>query len=163
MPRRKGSALVQTREIRADHWDAGEVVIIRALNGDDGEWIQDNLAEVVTDAQQGTQDKKSTMNMRLGKTQRLTLIRGIAAWTFTEEGGTPIHWPQLTGHTESENARIYKLRDRLISAIAPEDRVFIAREIDALNEPMNQEEQESFFENASSGTSDTAKVSLLRS
>jgi hypothetical protein len=149
MPRRKGSALQRTKQIHAEHWDAHEVVVIRALNGDDGEWIQDNMSEVV-----GNQNDPNqvTSKVLIGKAQRFTLMRGIDSWTFTDEAGNELPWPPLT-HNESENTRIYRIRDKSISELAPEDRAFIATEINKLNQPMSEEEENDFLGSAKSGSS----------
>lgn len=129
MPRRKQ---VQTRQIQAPHWDAHEVVIIRSLTGFDNDWIQDR-STVMTAGE-------TNMKILAGTTQRLTLLRGIESWTFTDADNRPLPWPPLSLR-ESENAAAYQVREESLKHVFTEDRNFIFNEINTLSQPMSEDEK----------------------
>jgi hypothetical protein len=151
MPRRKQ---VQTKEIHAPTWDTHEVVIIRSLTGNENDWIQDRTSVIVPG--------ESSMQMKLGTTQRLTLVRGIESWTFTDADNKPLLWPPLSLH-EAQNTAICLIREQSLAHVFPEDRLFIYNEITALGQPMTEEEKKDSGINALNGSQDTHKLSQNQS
>lgn len=134
MARRKAT---QSKVIQAPHWDTHETVLIRSLTGDDFDWINDRMAVVdTTNVSAGAAD----MQMKLGTAQRLTIIRGIDSWTFTDENNNPMPWPPLS-RNESDNLAICQQREQILKSVFPEDRLFIYNAINALNQPMSEEEK----------------------
>lgn len=129
MSRRKQ---VQTKQIQAPNWDTYEIVVIRSKTGYDEEWIQDRSTTMVA----------GELNMKIlgGTTQKLTLIRCIESWTFTDANNQPLPWPPLSMR-EAENLAICHIREKSLEHVFPEDRNFIFKEIDALSQPMSEEEK----------------------
>ncbi|SRR6266851_1406330 len=129
MARRKQ---IQTKQIQAPNWDNHEIVIIRSKTGYDEEWVQDK-STVMTAGQ---------MNMQIlgGTTQKLTLIRCIESWTFTDANNQPLPWPPLSMR-EADNVAIYQIREKSLEHVFPEDRNFIFTEIGDLSQPMSEEEK----------------------
>lgn len=123
---------ITTQTIHADHWDNHECVVIRSLNTDDEEHIQDGLASI--------EDGQPTMHA--GRNKRLTLQRAIVSWTFTDEQ----HRPLL-------------LSEQSIRELAPEDSQYIFEQINALNTPMAAEEKKGSSTTATPGTEATAASS----
>jgi hypothetical protein len=126
MSRRKS---ISTKQIKADHWDNNEIVVIRSLNTDDEENITDSLAGI---------DASGQPRMYAGRNKRLTLQRGIVSWTFTDEQGVPLPLSELS-----------------IRGLAPVDSQFIYDQIQALNAPLTDAEKNA---SSTSATDSTATV-----
>lgn len=123
-----------TKTIRADYWEPHECVVIRSLNTEDDEYIQDGLASV---------DSDGTTQIHAGRMKRLTLMRGIVSWTFTDEHGKPLD-----------------LNESNIKALASEDSNYILSAINALNAPMMPSEKKDSSTNATTGIEEKPKPSL---
>ena len=159
MARRKG---IQEKQIQAPHWDNGEVVIIKSLSGPDSEWIQDQLTEVAGSVQSnGKSEQEVNMKMLLGKTQRLTLLRGIVGWTFTDEQNQPLPWPALSSNPAS-NVAIFKIRDKSLAQVASEDRGYISAAINELSQPMSEEEKKASEMSAENGSLASPELFLIQ-
>ena len=126
MARRKS---ITTTQIKADHWDNNEVVVIRSLNTDDEEYITDSLAGI---------DSNGQPRMYAGRNKRLTLQRGIVSWTFTNEQGVPL-----------------TLNEQSIRGLATVDSQYIYDQIQALNAPMSEAKKN---DSSTSATDSTATV-----
>lgn len=129
MARRKQ---IQNKQIQEPNWDNHEIVIIRSKTGFDEEWIQDRSTSMIPG--------QMSMNILSGTSQKLTLIRCIESWTFTDANNQPLPWPPLSLR-EAENAAIYQIREKSLEHVFPEDRAFIFNEITALSQPMSEEEK----------------------
>lgn len=151
MSRRKQ---VQTKQIQAPHWDTHELVIIRSLTGFDNDWIQDR-SSIMTAGE---------VNVKIlgGTTQRLTLLRGIESWTFTDANGQPLPWPPLSMR-EADNAAAYQVREKSLDHVFTEDRSYIFSEITALGQPMSEEEKKDSMMNVPPGSQDGHNASLNQS
>ncbi len=112
MPRRKS---ITTKQVRAPHWEPHEAVVIRSLNTDDEEYIQDGLAGI---------DPNGQPRIYAGRNKRLTLQRGIVSWTLTDEHNKPL-----------------PVSEQSIRELASVDSQFIFDEISALNKPMSESEK----------------------
>lgn len=128
MPRRKS---ITTKQIRADHWEPHESVVIRSLNTEDEEHITDGLAGL---------DDKAQPRMYAGRNKRLTLQRGIVSWTLTDENNNPL-----------------PLNEASIKSLAQEDSQYIFNEIQALNKPLSAPEKKDSATNVTTGTEDAAR------
>jgi hypothetical protein len=109
---------VSRKEIRAPHWDAHEVVLIRSLRDGDNQDIQDALAAVATGV------AKADMKLALGTSRRLTMLYGIENWTLTNEDGSPL-----------------PLSEQSIRDLALEDAEYIYKAINEINVPMTGDEK----------------------
>ena len=127
MPRRRA---IQEKKLQAPGWEPHETVLIRSLRAEDSDWIQDQLAELVT----GDTGKNATMQMKLGTTRRLTMMRAVTSWTFTDEGGNPL-----------------LLTEQNLRGLALEDADYIYTEINKLNQPMSEEEKKASSQTANAG------------
>lgn len=120
-----------TRTIHAEHWENHECVVIRSLNTEDDEHIQDELAGI---------DDKGNTRIYAGRLKRLTLLRGIVSWTFTDEHGRPLD-----------------LNEANIKALANEDSNYILSAIQALNAPMLPSEKKDSSTTVTNGGEEKAK------
>lgn len=109
---------ITTKQIHADHWEPHESVVIRSLNTEDSEIIQDGLADV--------DSKKGVVSAHSGRQRRLTLQRAIVSWTFTDAENRPLPSPP----TEAD-----------IKALADEDSLYIFEQIQELNKPLSDSEK----------------------
>ncbi|GCE14202.1 hypothetical protein [Tengunoibacter tsumagoiensis] len=130
MSRRKSIA---TKQIRADHWDAHEVVIIRSLNTEDEEQIQDEIASV---------NANSQVHLHTGRVKRLTLQRGIVSWTLTDDQNRPL-----------------PLNEQSIRGLDRADSKFIFDEIEAISAPLSAEEKKESTTSATHGIEVVATAS----
>jgi hypothetical protein len=148
MPRRKQ---VDTKQIQAPNWDNYEIVIIRSKTGYDEEWIQDRSTAMTA----------GQMDMRIlgGTSQKLTLIRCIESWTFTDENNQPLPWPPLSMR-EADNIAIYQIREQSLAYVFPEDRNYIFNEITELSKPMTKEEKKGSSMSVSPGSQENHATSL---
>ena len=128
MARRKG---IEQKQIQADWWDPNEIVIIRTLKESDLEWIQDSMADMVADGKK----TNANMNLRIGTARRLTMLRGIASWTLTNELGN-----------------IMPLTEQALGELAQEDADFIYQAINELNQPLSEQEKKVSLTSASNGS-----------
>jgi hypothetical protein len=151
MPRRKQ---IQNKQIQAPNWDNHEVVIIRSKTGYDEEWIQDR-STIMTAGE---------MNMKIlgGTTQKLTLIRCIESWTFSDANNQPLPWPPLSMR-EADNVAICQIREKSLEHVFPEDRTFIFNEIMALSQPMSDEEKKESSMTVLHGSQENHNGSHLKS
>lgn len=117
---------ITTKSIQAPHWENHESVVIRSLNTEDEEIINDGLANV---------DARGNTSIHAGRNKRLTLQRAIVSWTLTDSQGRPV-----------------PLNEDEIKALATEDSQFIFDEINALNKPMCDAQKKDLSGNATSGT-----------
>lgn len=140
MARRKQ---VATKQIQAPNWDTHEIVIIRSKTGYDEEWIQDRSTSMTA----------GQMDMRIlgGTSQKLTLIRCIESWTFTDANNQPLPWPPLSMR-EADNVAICQIREKSLEHVFSEDRLFIFNEITTLSQPMSEEEKKGSSLNVSPGS-----------
>jgi hypothetical protein len=139
MPRQKS---IQSKTVHADHWDNHEIVCIRGLTGYDSDWIQDQMM---------TQAAGQDMAIKIGTAQRLTLIRCIESWTFTDYNNNPIPWPPLSIN-EADNGAICKMREQSLAQVFPDDRAYIYGEINAINQPMKEDEKKGSSMNGNAGS-----------
>lgn len=123
MSRRKSPT---TKQVRAEHWDNHETVLIRSLNTEDEEYITDNLVAL---------DTEGRAVMHAGRSKRLTLVRGIVSWTLTDDNGRRID-----------------LSEAAIKALAPEDSQYILDEINAISKSLSAEEKKASTTSATPGT-----------
>ncbi len=123
MPRRKS---ITTATIHAEYWENHECVVIRSLNTEDDEYIQDGLASI---------DDKGVTHIYAGRLKRLTLQRAIVSWTFTDEHSKPL-----------------PLSEQCIRELAPEDSNYILSAINAINQPMLPSEKKVSTTPATTGT-----------
>lgn len=151
MSRRKQ---IQTKQIQGPGWDNHEIVIIRSKTGFDEQWIQDRSSTMIAG--------QMTITILGGTAQALTLERCIEEWTLTDANNQRIPWPPLSMH-EAENAAAYQVRERSLEHIFPEDRNFIFNEINALSQPMTEEEKKSSSMNVAPGSPDGHNASLTQS
>lgn len=128
MARRKS---ISTKQIHAPHWDNHEVVVIRSLTTEDEEIIADSITEITAEGK---------VSVHAGRTKRLTILRGIVSWTFTDEQGKQM-----------------KLDEQSIKSLAPEDSQYILDEINRLGAPMTTQEKKDSSMNATTGTADAAQ------
>lgn len=149
MPRQKA---VQSKTIHAEHWDNHEVVLIRGLTGYDNDWIQDQIVRQTA----GTDD----MKIKVGAAQRLTLIRCIESWTFTDAFDQPIPWPPLS-QREGDNLAICRVREKSLEHVFPDDRLFIYNAINALNQPLSEDEKKASSMNGNPGSQANTAASLI--
>lgn len=152
MARRKQ---VSTKQIQAPHWDPNEIVIIRSKTGYDDEWINDQSATMTA----GEAD--SVMKILGGTSQKLTLIRCIESWTFTDVNNQPLPWPPLSMR-EADNVAICQIRAKSLEHVFPEDRTFIFGEINAISQPMTEEEKKGSEKHAPTGMQDGQNTSLTQ-
>lgn len=150
MPRKRTFG---THEIHAPWWDPHEIVIIREFNSDDDDWITDQAASM----EAGSSDMKWAQ----GTVRRMTLVRGIVSWTFTDERNVPMPWPALS--RDEDPAKVYKMRDQILRTLDPKDSAFIYGEVNKRNQAMTSEEADTFFENASNGSKGSQETSPLPS
>jgi hypothetical protein len=134
MPRRRTFA---PKPIQATWWDRHESVIIRPLREEDQEIVQDQLAEMVAG-----EGKNASMSLKLGTSRRLTMLQAIQSWTLTDEFGNPL-----------------PLTEQSIRDLAPEDADFIHSEINALNQPMTNDEKKDFSMPAVPGMQESPVIS----
>lgn len=120
-----------TKTIRADHWEPHECVVIRSLNTDDDEYIQDGLASI---------DANGNTQLHAGRMKRLTLLRGIVSWTLTDEHNKPL-----------------EVTEANIKALANEDSTYILSAINALNAPMMPDEKKDSESKSTTGIEEKAK------
>ena len=125
---------ISTKTIHAEHWENHECVVIRSMNTEDDEIIQDGLADV---------DSAGNTHIHAGRHKRLTLQRGIVSWTFTDEHSRPLD-----------------LNESNIKALASEDSTYIFSAIQALNAPMLPDEKKDSSMSATSGTQEKQSLSL---
>jgi hypothetical protein len=142
MSRRKQ---VETKQIQAPYWDTHEIVIVKSLTGFDNDWIQDR-STVMTAGE-------TNMRILAGTTQRLTLLRGIESWTLTDANNQPLPWPPLSMR-EAENAAAYQIREKSLDHVFTEDRSYIFGEINALGQPMTEEEKKGSSTSVTTGSQD---------
>jgi len=128
MPRRKS---LTTKTIHAEHWEPHECVVVRSLNTEDDEYIQDGLADI---------DDKGTTHIYAGRMKRLTLMRAIVSWTLTDEHGNRID-----------------VNEQNIKNLANEDSNYIYSAINALNQPMLPDEKKDSTPPATTGIEEKAK------
>lgn len=128
MPRRKS---LTTKTIRADYWEPHECVVIRSLNTEYDEHIQDGLASI---------DNNGNTQIHAGRIKRLTLLRGIVSWTLTDEHGKPL-----------------PLSEQNIKSLANEDSQYIFSAIQALNQPMLPSEKKESSMTATNGLEEKAE------
>jgi hypothetical protein len=131
---------IATQQIHADWWDGHEVVVIRSLRAEDTDWVQDQLAEMVTG-----KGKDASMALKLGTTKRLTTLRGVVSWTFTDELGNP-----------------QPFNEDALRMLAPEDADYIYGEINKLNQPMSEEEKKASLTNVNGGSQGIPPLSLVQ-
>ena len=120
MPRRRN---ITTSQVHSPHWDNHEAVVIRSLNTDDEEFINDQIADV---------DENGKVKLRTGRSKRLTLQRAIVSWTLTDEHERPL-----------------PLNEQSIRDLAPEDSQYIFEQVQALNKPLTNAEKKDSTTNAS--------------
>lgn len=112
MPRIKS---IRTKQIHAEHWEPHETVVIRSLNTDDEEYITDSLAGI---------DERGNPRLYAGRNKRLTLQRGIVSWTLTDEQNRPLPF-----------------NEQSIRGLHPIDSQYIFEQINALNQPLTDDEK----------------------
>lgn len=134
-----------TQPIRANHWEPHEMVEIRSFREADNQWIQDQLAETIMQ-QNGAQPEQQTMAYRLGKSRLYTMLRGIVAWTLTDEAGNRL-----------------EVNAKNIGDLAPEDADFIYQAISNLNKPMTQGEGKASSATAGTGLQADPSMSQIPS
>ena len=122
---------ISTRTIHAEHWEPHECVVVRSLNTDDDEVIQDGLVST---------DILGQTSVHAGRLKRLTLQRAIVSWTFTDEQGRPL-----------------PLSEQSIRELAPEDSMYILSAINAINQPMLPDEKKDSSTPATTGTEEKAE------
>jgi hypothetical protein len=120
-----------TKTIHAEHWEPHECVVVRSLNTEDDEHIQDGLASI---------DNSGNTQIHAGRLKRLTLQRAIVSWTLTDEHGQPL-----------------PLNEQNIKSLANEDSNYIFSAVQALNAPMLPEEKKDSSMPATPGTQEKAK------
>lgn len=128
----------EDKTIRADWWESHETVLIRSLREADNEWIQDQLAESVMAApnrRESQAEQRAMMQYRLGTSRRLTMLRGIVSWTLTDELGNTL-----------------PLTEESIKDLMPEDADYIYSEINALNQPMTEDQKKRSSTNVGGGS-----------
>lgn len=128
MPRRKS---LTTKTIHAEYWEPHECVVIRSLNTEDDEYIQDGLASI---------DDKGNTKIYAGRLKRLTLLRAIVSWTLTDEQGHQL-----------------PLSEQSIKELASEDSQYILSAINAINQPMLPEEKKDSGSKSTTGGEEKAK------
>lgn len=128
MPRRKS---LTTTTIHAEYWEPHECVVIRSLNTEDEEYIQDGLASI---------DSAGNTKIYAGRLKRLTLLRAIVSWTLTDEHGKPL-----------------PLSEQSIKELASEDSTYILSAVNALNQPMLPSEKKESSTPATPGIEEKAK------
>lgn len=124
---------ITTKTIHADHWEPHEAVVIRSLNTDDDEQIQDGLAGIDTTGRLVTHG---------GRMKRLTIQHAIVSWTLTDEHGRPL-----------------PLDEASIRSLAQEDSTYIFNEVNALNVPMKEAEKKPSTTPSTLGTEERATSS----
>jgi hypothetical protein len=147
MPRRKTFG---THEIHADWWDNHELVIIKDLTSEDDDWISDKTSTMTVG--------EADMSMKWGTTRRLTLIRGIESWTFTDDHNRSIPFPPF-----KNDPKVIAARTEALAGLASEDSNFIYGELNKRNQPMSEVEQEKLLTSASPGLEVRAETSPLSS
>lgn len=120
-----------TKTIHAEHWENHECVVIRSLNTEDDEYIQDELAGI---------DDKGNTRIYAGRLKRLTLQRAIVSWTLTDEHNRPL-----------------EVNEKNIKELANEDSNYILSAIQALNQPMLPDEKKESSMTATPGDEEKAK------
>lgn len=128
MSRRKS---ISTKQIQAPHWDPNEVVIIRSLNTEDEEYIQDGLADI---------DANGSPSIHAGRVKRLTIARAIVSWTFTDEQNRPL-----------------PLNEDSIKGLAGEDSQYILDQVNAMNKPLSEDEKKASSTPSTTGTEAAAQ------
>lgn len=153
MPRRKTFG---THQIHAEWWDAHEFVVIRELNAEDIEWLQDEATSLIADSK-AKNDGKVDVKLLNGTQRRLTLVRGIVSWTFTDAHNNPMPMPAYT-----DNPKVIAQRLQSLRSLAPEDAQYIYEQLDKINQPMTAQEQDDFLDNASTGLEESQAPSHLQ-
>jgi hypothetical protein len=123
---------ITTKQIHADHWDNHECAIIRSMNTDDEECINDQIADV---------DAEGKVKLRTGRNKRLTLQRAIVSWTLTDEHGKPL-----------------PLNEQSIRELHPSDSQYIFDEIQKHNKPLTNDEKKDSTTNVSASTVKAASL-----
>lgn len=113
----------ETREVRAEWWDEGEVVTIRKLSFLDRRYI----AGASTTYGEPDEAGQRTVQVDLEAMDLAILERGIAAWTLRDEGGQRA-----------------PLTREMLARLSLEDGAFLADAIHAFNPRRSAAAQEGF-------------------
>ena len=146
---------VAQREIRQDHWEAHEKVLIKGFTAADQQWVQDAAMLL-----KGDSAENAELRVLAGTSQLCTLIRGIVSWTLTDETGIGLPWPMLFDAQGNILQQNLEIRKKALATLMPEDAQFIYDQIGELNQPMSKEEQESFLAQRTNGTLETPPAHL---
>ena len=136
------------KEIRAEHWEPHEKVLIKGFTTAEQQWIQDAAMLLKND-----DPAHPELRVLAGTSQLYSLIRGIVSWTLTDEMGIGLPWPMLTDNQGNIIQQNLEVRKQVIGSLMPGDSEFIFNEISKLNQPLSKEEQEAFLAPAPAGSS----------
>jgi hypothetical protein len=138
---------VGQREIRQEHWESHEKVLIKGFTSADTQWVQDAAMLL-----KGDSVENAELRVLAGTSQLCTLIRGIVSWTLTDEMGIGLPWPVLFDSQGNIIQQNLEIRKKALATLMPDDAQFIYDEIGKLNQPMSKEEMESFLAPPTPGT-----------
>ena len=124
---------LETVTLHAPTWENYETVIVKnKMSMADEEWISNQFTRM---------NKNGELDASLGSVKLKTLVRMIVSWTFAENGA-PV-----------------PLNEQNVGRLAKEYADYIYEQINANNQPMTVEEQESFLTPVAPSTAEESVTS----